>query len=131
MGRLQKVTDLGASSDTISNATYGAAGQLLSMTGANGAPSETRTYNSIGQMTQLQSGGLNIQYNYSATQNNGKITSQYDAISGEHIVYTYDSLNRLASATGSGWGQSYTYDGFGNLTNQTVTSGTAPALSTT
>jgi RHS repeat-associated protein len=101
------------------------------MTGANGAPSETRTYNSIGQMTELQSGGLDIQYAYSATQNNGKITSQYDAISGEQIVYTYDSLNRLASATGSGWGQSYTYDGFGNLTNQTVTSGTAPALSTT
>ena len=53
MGRLQKLTDLAASSDIISNATYGAAGQLLTMTGANGAPSETRTYNSIGQMTQF------------------------------------------------------------------------------
>jgi RHS repeat-associated protein len=131
MGRLQKVTDLGASSDIISNATYGAAGQLLSMTGANGAPSETRTYNSIGQMTELQSGGLDIQYAYSATQNNGKITSQYDAISGEQIVYTYDSLNRLASATGSGWGQSYTYDGFGNLTNVATTKGSTPTLVTT
>jgi hypothetical protein len=48
---------------------------------------------------------VNIQYNYSATQNNGKITSQHDLISGEQIVYTYDSLNRLASASGSGWGQ--------------------------
>ena len=46
----------------------------------------------------------------------------------------YDSLNRLATATSSvnpGWGQSYTYDGFGNLTNQTVTKGTAPSLSVT
>jgi len=49
-------------------------------------------------------------------------------VSGEQITYTYDSLNRLASATGPGWGQSYAYDGFGNLTNQTVTSGTAPSL---
>ena len=90
------------------------------MTGANGAPSETRTYNSIGQLTQLQSGSLNIQYDYSATQNNGKITSETDVVSGEQIAYTYDSLNRLASATSSvnpGWGQSYAYDGFGNLTD--------------
>lgn len=27
-----------------------------------------------------------------------------------------------------GWGQSYAYDGFGNLTTQTVTKGTAPSL---
>ena len=82
-------------------------------------------------MTQLQSGSLNVQYAYSATQNNGKITSETDVVSGEQVTYTYDSLNRLASATSSvnpGWGQSYTYDGFGNLTNQTVTKGTAPAL---
>ena len=43
---------------------------------------------------------LNAQYNYSATQNNGKITSQYDALSGEKVAYFYDSLNRLASASG-------------------------------
>ena len=141
MGRLQKVTDLGASSDIISNATYGPAGQLLTMTaGFTQGINETRSYNSIGQLTNISScvfsygtctATLNAQYNYSATQNNGKITSQYDALSGETVAYLYDSLNRLASASGSGWGQSYTYDGFGNLTNQTVTSGTAPALSTT
>ena len=67
---------------------------------------------------------LNRQYAYSPTQNNGKITSQTDVLSGEQIVYTYDALNRLASAeTTSGspqWGQSYNYDGFGNLTDQNV-----------
>ena len=132
MGHLSSLTDLASQTAIISAATYGPAGQLLSMTGVNGAPSETRTYNSIGQMTQLTSGSLNVQYNYSATQNNGKITSETDVVSGEQIAYTYDSLNRLASATSSvnpGWGQSYTYDGFGNLTNQTVTKGTAPSLS--
>ncbi len=141
MGRLLKLTDVPSQTDIISNTTYSPAGQLLTTTGQNGAPSETRTYNSIGQLTQLticpNSGGycptsLNIQYNYSATQNNGKIASETDVLSGEQITYTYDSLNRLASATSSvnpGWGQSYAYDGFGNLTTQTVTKGTAPSLS--
>src|SRR5262249_32357598 len=41
--------------------------------------------------------------------------------------YTYDALNRLslAETVGSGgWGQSFTYDGFGNLTAKTATKGT-------
>ena len=104
------------------------------MTGANGAPSESRSYNSIGQMTQLTAGSNSIVYNYSATQNNGKIVSEQDIVSGETVTYTYDSLNRLASATSSdnpGWGQSFGYDGFGNLTTQTVTKGTAPSLNVT
>jgi len=34
-----------------------------------------------------------------------------------------------AETVGSQWGQSYTLDGFGNLTAQTVTKGSAPAMS--
>ena len=51
--------------------------------------------------------------------------------SGEQVVYEYDALNRLASATAmsGSWGQSYSYDGFGNLTAQNVTAGSAPAYS--
>jgi len=48
------------------------------------------------------------------------------------VTYGYDSLNRLASASSSaGWGETFTYDGFGNLTDKTVTSGAAPALHVT
>jgi RHS repeat-associated protein len=67
-----------------------------------------------------------------ATQNNGKITGQTDNISGEQVVYAYDALNRLASAgaTSGTWGQSYSYDGFGDLQNQTVTAGTNNRQST-
>ena len=74
---------------------------------------------------------MNLTYAYSSTQNNGKITGVTDNISGEQVVYTYDSLSRLASAaaTNNSWGQSYSYDGFGNLTGQTVTAGSAPSLS--
>src|SRR5579872_1797465 len=56
--------------------------------------------------------------------NNSKINSVYDAISGESVVYQYDSLNRLISAAGCGWTQTQAYDGFGNLTGRTGT-GTA------
>ena len=53
-----------------------------------------------------------------------------DNISGEQVVYVYDVLNRLASAgatSGTAWGQAYTYDGFGNLTGEIVTAGSAPS----
>ena len=94
-----------------------------------GSYSESRTYNSMLQLTQLTAPGVNITYAYSATQNNGKITSQTDNISGEQVQYTYDVLNRLATAqaTNNSWGQSYNYDGFGNLTDQNVIAGSAPA----
>ncbi len=130
MGRLNTMTDLAASSTIISGATYGPSNELLTM---SGLLNESRSYNSMLQLTGLTSGStVSMTYGYSSTQNNGKIISQSDAISGETVQYTYDALNRLASATAtnSSWGQSYQYDGFGNLTNQNVTAGSAPSFST-
>jgi RHS repeat-associated protein len=130
MGRLNTMTDLAAQSTIISATTYGPSNQLLTM---SGNVNETRTYNSMLQLTQLTNGSVNINYSYPSTQNNGKISSQTDNISGEQVVYTYDALNRLASATATSgsWGQSYSYDGFANLTGQTVTTGSAPSYSVT
>jgi hypothetical protein len=106
-------------------------GELLTMTGTGGAPSETREYNSLGQMTRLTQGTVDMRYIYPTSNNNGKIAADYDWGTGETVVYTYDSLNRLASATSStpNWGQSFGYDGFGNLNNVSVTKGSAPTLS--
>ncbi len=84
----------------------------------------TLSYNSLHQLTSLTQNSQTITYTYPAGTNNGKISSQ--TISGEQIQYLYDSLNRLSSAAGSGWGQTFSYDGFGNLTNR-VPSGTAPS----
>ncbi len=134
MGRVNTMTDLAASSTIISGTTYDPGNRLLSITGSyyqGGTYQETRAYNTLGQLTGLSNNSVNLTYSYSATQNNGKITGQTDNISGEQVVYTYDALNRLATAgaTNSTWGQSYGYDGFGNLQDQTVTAGTAPSLS--
>jgi len=109
------------SATAVTNVSYNVANQLLTMYyGYN----ETRAYNTLGQLT-----GLNVQgpygtvesltYNYPTGSNNGKISSMYNAVSAERVTYTYDSLNRLATATGSGWSQTYGYDPFGNLTSKT------------
>ena len=129
MGRLNTMTDLAAQSSIITGATYGPSNELLIM---NGLVYETRSYNSMLQLTGVANNVVDMGYVYSSTQNNGKIISQIDAISGETVQYTYDALNRLASATATNgsWGQSYAYDGFGNLTDQNVTAGSAPSYST-
>jgi len=73
---------------------------------------------------------MNLTYNYSSTNNNGQITSMTNNVSGETVTYAYDALKRLIGAsTNTGtWGQSFAYDGFGNMLNQTVTQGTAPSM---
>ena len=138
MGRINGMTD-SSSNTLVSGITYGPAGQLLTATylGYN----ETRQYNVLNQLTRLTTtgtGGIDIQYSYSATQNNGKITQMQDYVTGEQVSYTYDALLRLASAATTAnpsvpqWGQSfYTYDGFGNLTDQTLTQGSGPDVHVT
>jgi RHS repeat-associated protein len=105
---------------------YGISGELLRISyGAYyNQYTETRTYNSRLQLTSVGT----MQYTYSPNHNNGQITQQLDSVSGEQVTYTYDSLQRLISAvtTDSSWGQSFTYDGFGNRTSAVATKGSAP-----
>jgi RHS repeat-associated protein len=128
----------------VNNVQYGPAGELKSMdyktaTGMTFPDgrltytglTETRMYNNRLQLTRLTTQSVDMEYRYSATQNNGQITQQKDWVTGEEVSYQYDSLQRLISAvtTGPEWGQSFTYDGFGNRTGAAVTKGTAPSSS--
>ena len=134
MMRLTSMTDTSNYSQPVVNgAAYNAASQLTALNYYDAT--ETRAYNSLMQLTNittndtyLPSSKINITYNYTAGSNNGKIGSATDAISGETVSYQYDSLNRLISASGSGWTQTQAYDGFGNLTGRT---GTGTAQGTT
>jgi YD repeat-containing protein len=112
----------GSPNAVISAVSYGPAGELLSMTGWN--YSEGRGYNSRLQLTSLN--GATFSYGADATSN-GRIVSE--TVSGETVAYAYDSLNRLISANGPGWGQGFGYDGFGNLTAKTVLAGSVPTFS--
>jgi YD repeat-containing protein len=114
MGRLTTMTDSLNSVTMVTGVTYGVANEVQAISGS--FFNETRSYNSLFQLAQITvPGTLNIQYAYSSTMNNGKVSSQTDVISGEQVVYTYDALNRLATAqtvTNLGvtqWGQSYTF----------------------
>ena len=53
---------------------------------------------------------------------------------GETVNYTYDSLARLSTAAiagSSGWGLSWSYDGWGNRLAQSVTKGSGPTTALT
>jgi YD repeat-containing protein len=114
MGRLNTMTDLAANASILSGTTYGPSNELLTI---SGNVNETRIYNSMLQLTNLVNGSVSISYAYSSNQNNGKIASQTDNNTTEQVLYTYDALNRLATAaaTNNSWAQNYSYDGFGNL----------------
>jgi RHS repeat-associated protein len=129
MERLQTMTD--GTTRWVTNATYGPANQILTMS-AYGFD-ESRTYNANNELIELASGpNVHYKYNYSGTQDNGQILSQTDVISGETITYQYDTLQRLIKASGTGdpsgaWSQAFGYDGFGNLSQ--ITGSNAGALS--
>ena len=135
MGRLSSLYEPGNSSPS-ATATYGVAGEVQGLT--YWAVNETRQYNSMFQMTRMTATAfgttvMDMQYNYTTGQNNGRIASSVDGYLNETVNYTYDALNRLsgAAATNGAWGQSFAYDGFGNLTDKTPTVGSAPSLHVT
>jgi RHS repeat-associated protein len=82
---------------------------------------------------------FSLSYGYGAAgSDNGQIQTVTDNVdAGRSIAYTYGNLARLASAVTSGdsnypqWGLSFSYDRYGNRTNQTVTAGSAPSNSVT
>jgi RHS repeat-associated protein len=64
-------------------------------------------------------------YSY-GTQNNGNILSVADQLNSSRTQsFTYDPLNRLATANESRWGLSFTYDPWGNFLQQSLTAGFA------
>ncbi len=134
MNRLGGMTS--GSTTVVNGVSYDAANRLLGMT--FNSLSESRSYNVLGQLTNINVQNLgypygtaeNLTYNYpTGGTNNGKVSSMYNAVSGETVTYAYDSLNRMATAAGSGWGESYTLDPYGNLTTKQVTAGSGPSLS--
>jgi RHS repeat-associated protein len=135
MGRLNTMTNVGSSYAMVTGTTFDPANRMLTVTG--NVLNETREYNTIGQLKHLVSSAvsgssLNITYNYSSTQNNGKITSQTDNLSGEQVVYAYDALNRLSSAitASNSWGQIYGFDEYGNLDSMNIAPGTGTSFAT-
>ena len=134
MGRIHTMAEPSPGPSWVSGVTYNAASQPTNFSGLG----ETRTYNILGQLTQITAGSsFSERYDYSPTQNNGRITGKKNLLSGEEVQYAYDSLQRLQSAITvtdplvTQWGQNFTYDGWGNLLGASVAKGSAPTFSVT
>jgi YD repeat-containing protein len=140
MGRPTTLTETGPGTIWAQNAVYGPGGEMHSMqyrTSGGSYYTESRGYNNDSQLASLQTSGtglagVNLTYTYpTSPANAGRIWKTNNVTSGEQIVYAYDALNRLSQASAAGWGQSFAYDGFGNLTGKTATAGSAPYMSLT
>jgi len=86
---------------------------------------EHTNFNSRRQATEIglgtasaDSSTLRLAYDYGTTNNNGNLRSQTITVNGSTSFtqsYTYDPLNRLATASeGSNWSQTFSYDRYGN-----------------
>jgi len=140
----------GSANPLVKEVLYNVAGQMTEMKtrawvyagGNTNYYQVTRSYNVRQQLTRYQAtmvgtpyagSDIDWEYRFAAAQNNGQLWQEKNWISGEEVTYQYDSLTRLIAATTTGpeWGLSWSYDGFGNRTNQTVTKGSAPASALT
>lgn len=144
-GRISSVTET-AMHGTAENYAY-----AKSLTYApNGAPSvftiadasgvkETYGYNNRFQQTSQLVGTAgatfmshSFSYVDSSGHNDGDVTSLTDVLNAARTqTFTYDPLDRLATAAETSWALSYGYDVYGNLLQQNVTAGSAPMLNVT
>ncbi len=116
--------------DVVTNFNYSPLEKITSQTYANGSVTTntydaTKLYRLSSKVTTI-SGGAHAQdlaYTYDANGNITKIIDNSSTNSKKTTDYTYDSLNRLLSATATGavngqnYTQTYSYNAIGNITN--------------
>jgi len=140
--RPQKAVDNTNSINYVLNTTYApqgaVAGALLGQSSSFGGITYAATYTNRllpYTVTASSSAGsaLNLTFGYYANGNVQTITNNLN--SARTQSFTYDNLNRVATAQSQAtsgtycWGQSFGYDRYANLLSTTVTQCTAPMLS--
>jgi RHS repeat-associated protein len=146
-GQIATLKDIAHNINFFSSPQYAPPGMLTSgihgaVTGWN-AITLTNSFNNRLEPTQFQAVSpvpltlLNLSYSYDqgSGKNNGsvvQITNGRD--STRTTAYTYDQLNRLATAqtpSAATWGDSYVYDAWGNLLQKNIIKGTAESMALT
>ncbi len=136
-GRVKKVYETtGAQKIYADNILYHAHGAVSSLTLSNGAMQQSAQYSSRLQPTTLTvtkvspaSTVMNFTYTFTnaSGQNNGNVVAMSDMVQNLAYGFQYDELNRLARAetTNSNlWGNTYSYDIWGNLHAKNQIAGT-------
>ena len=131
LGRISGVTtkqNSGATAYTVAtNVTYEPFGPLAGLTFGNSLVA-THTYDQDYELTAISAagGGVTVQNLTNTYDPASNITAITDGVVPRlSQTFTYDDLNRLASASGVYGSQSYTYDGAGNRSTQVVNGTTA------
>ncbi len=129
MGRPTGMTE--STTSEVSWVNYNPSSQVLSV--CYFGYCDTRTYNSMGQLTEIGDSTEQRQFVYPVGAENGKIAQKINLGDGNTTSFTYDALDRLAGATmvkGTQvlWTEGYVCDGMGNLLQKNVTAGLAPSL---
>jgi RHS repeat-associated protein len=144
-GRVTSVVDTANNINYATGASYAPQGELASIvqgqvTGGFAGITFTKTYNNRLQLSAQQATStagtiLNLSYSYSTGGiNNGNVLQITNNLDNDRTQsFEYDSLNRLTVAKTPVrvspptrlWGNSYTYDRYGNLLQKTVLSDAA------
>jgi RHS repeat-associated protein len=116
--------------DVLGSATYTPGGQLATAVigrGSYAGSTISNTYNNrlqpvlISASTASESPILNLTHNFNlGNGDNGNVIQIANGKTSSRTQnFTYDSLNRIATAytNGTNWGENYTIDAWGNLTN--------------
>lgn len=109
--------------DILDDVDYNALGKITSNEFANGLTTNY-TYNTDDfRLNRIQTGGLqDFTYTY---DNVGNVLSVTDAVDSKTQTFTYDDLDRLATASEtSGYNYAFEYDAIGNITEFTNGSNT-------
>jgi RHS repeat-associated protein len=123
-GRVASLT-LNGTTTILSNLLYQPFGPTLGWTWGNSTLA-VREYDADGRMTDIDSAGLKT-YSYDDAS---RITAITDAGTPSlSQTYSYDLMDRLSSATGTGLNQSWTYDASGNRLTQGGSSSSAYTIS--
>ncbi|MGH3428468.1 MAG: RHS repeat-associated core domain-containing protein, partial [Bryobacteraceae bacterium] len=128
----------GAAKTYAQNITYFPTGAWQSMDVGSAPITRTRVFNPRLQLTSETATApsmpsiMNFSYCYTSPctspygGNNGNLWSYSDNAQGLSYAFDYDPLNRLTSAletTTHSWGNTYTYDAWGNLTSKNQVDG--------
>ena len=83
--------------DWINSVNYNNVNQRLTSFNQKDLGTTNFTYNERNELTAIQAPGTTVQYEFSATADNGQILSR--TMNGEKVAYQYDTLKRLVAAT--------------------------------
>jgi len=130
-GRVLSAVDMTNGINYMTGTTYAPSGAMATstygmVTGGFAGIALTDSYNSRLQPIFLQASTtsatvLSLGYNFGLTVNdNGNVQGiSNNKNTARNQIFTYDGVNRLASAQSGTWGLQFTYDAWGNMTQTT------------